>query len=241
MISEFHPANERGFADHGWLRTHFSFSFAMYYNRSRVKFGCLRVLNDDWISGGSGFDLHPHSDMEITTLILEGSLEHRDNMGHTQVIGKGDIQVLSAGTGVYHAEYNHSGSDDLRFLQIWIFPREKALPPRYDHRSYFPLWENGKLITLVTPDNAQEAKCLSIKQDAWISSLKLSRNENFTYKNHLSKNGIFVMLLDGIAEINSIRMKPRDAMAISETRSFQVSSVDDCRFLFIEVPMIEKQ
>jgi len=155
MKTELHPAIERGHADYQWLNTYHSFSFAEYFNPAREQFGCLRVLNDDTVAGGTGFDLHPHNNMEIVSIVLEGELEHRDSMGNTQVIKKGEVQVMSAGTGIFHAEYNHSDSADVKFFQIWIFPRTKGLTPRYDQKEFDEKLFENNLITLVTPDNNQ--------------------------------------------------------------------------------------
>ena len=156
MKTELHPANERGHANHGWLDSYHSFSFATYFNPAREKFGCLRVLNDDTVAGGTGFDLHPHNNMEIVSIILVGALEHRDSIGNIQVITPGEVQVMTAGTGIYHAEYNHSETEAVKFFQLWIFPREKGLKPRYDQMLFSDGAKQDQLLTLVTPDTNQQ-------------------------------------------------------------------------------------
>ncbi len=236
MKTELHPANERGHAHHGWLNSYHSFSFADYFNPAREKFGCLRVLNDDTVEGGTGFDLHPHNNMEIISIILEGALEHRDSMGNTQVINKGEVQVMSAGTGIYHAEYNHSETEPVKFFQLWIFPREKNLKPRYD-QFLFENQEQNKLVTLVTPDTNKQENTLWIHQDAYISTIRLKNESEFEYKMRIPENGVFVFVVEGKIGLNGNSLASRDAIGISETASFKVRSADNSRILFIEVPM----
>ena len=190
MNTELHPANERGHASHGWLDTWRNFSFATYFNPAREKFGCLRVLNDDTVSGGTGFDLHPHNNMEIVTIVLEGALEHRDSLGNTQVIHPGEVQVMSAGTGLYHAEYNHSEKEPVRFFQLWIFPREKGLKPRYDQKLFDTQQLTNKQVMLVTPDNRQEQGALWIHQDAYISTITLEKGNEYNYLVRIPGNGV---------------------------------------------------
>lgn len=237
MKTDLHPATERGHADHGWLNTWHSFSFATYFNPAREKFGCLRVLNDDTVAGGTGFDLHPHNNMEIVTLILEGALEHSDSMGNTQVISKGEVQVMSAGTGIFHAEYNHSATDDVKFFQLWIFPREKGLKPRYDQKLVEDLDTDNKLVTLVTPDNVKQDDSLWIHQDAYISAIKLLKENTFEYKTRIPGNGVFVLVIEGKSSVGNNLLFRRDAIAVSDSESIQVKAIDDSKLLFVEIPM----
>jgi len=237
MKTELHPAGERGHANHGWLNSYHSFSFATYFNPARERFGCLRVLNDDTVAGGTGFDLHPHNNMEIVSIILEGALEHRDSLGNVQVINKGEVQVMTAGTGVYHAEYNHSESEDVKFLQLWIFPREKGLKPRYDQELFENQFLDNKLVTLVTPDNNQADDTLWIHQDAYISALKLLKDSDFTYKIRIPGNGVFIFVIEGKLLVEGKQLNSRDAIAISDTESIQMKSIDESKLLFIEIPM----
>lgn len=236
MKTELHPASERGHANHGWLDSYHSFSFATYFNPAREKFGCLRVLNDDTVSGGTGFDLHPHNNMEIVSIILQGALEHRDSLGNVQVIKQGEVQVMTAGTGIYHAEYNHSETEPVKFFQLWIFPREKGLKPRYDQL----IFENqvpGELVTLVTPDNNQQENALWIQQDTYISTIRLSRERNYKYQVRIPGNGVFVFVIEGNIEVNENSLSTRDALGVSETESIQIQATDNSKVLLIEVPM----
>jgi quercetin 2,3-dioxygenase len=237
MITELHPANERGHANHDWLNTFHSFSFGTYFNPTREQFGCLRVLNDDTIAGGTGFDLHPHNNMEIITIMLEGSLEHRDSMGNIQVINQGEVQVMTAGTGIYHAEYNHSETEDAKLFQIWIFPREKGLKPRYDQKQFDIKDFNNKLITLVTPDNDKLGNALWIHQDAFISTINLSENSVFEYKTRKPGNGIFTLAIEGKITVNENYLDKRDAIAVTGAENIAVQSIKDSKILFIEVPL----
>jgi hypothetical protein len=238
MKTELHPAIERGHANHGWLDTFYSFSFSTYFNPAREQFGCLRVLNDDSIDGGGGFDLHPHNNMEIVTIMLEGALEHRDSMGNIQVIYPGEVQVMSAGTGIYHAEYNHSETETVKLFQLWIFPREKSLKPRYDQKYFADKDAENKLITLVTPDNAQQDDALWIHQDAYISTINLINGGSVSYNVSIPGNGVFVFVIDGKISVHENTLTSRDAIAISDTKSIQIQSVNNSRLLFIEIPMI---
>jgi quercetin 2,3-dioxygenase len=237
MKTELHPANERGQANLDWLNTYHSFSFATYFNPAREQFGCLRVLNDDAIAGGTGFDLHPHNNMEIITLMLEGSLEHRDSMGNTQVIEQGEVQVMSAGTGIYHAEYNHSETEEAKLLQIWIFPREKGLKPRYDQKYFEEQKIKNTIVTLVTPDIDQKDDTLWIHQDAYISTVNMEKAFDFEYSVRIKGNGVFAMLIEGNIDVNESSLKRRDAIAITETDTVTFRSVTESKLLIIEVPM----
>jgi len=237
MKTEIHPASERGHANHDWLDTYHSFSFATYFNPTREKFGCLRVLNDDTIAGGTGFDLHPHNNMEIITIILEGVLEHRDSMGNTQVIKPGEVQVMTAGTGIFHAEYNHSETEPVKLFQLWIFPRQKDLKPRYDQKFYNELLNGNKLVTLVTPDNDPQDDTLWIHQDAYVSTIRLQKASEFEYQVRIPGNGIFVFVIDGKIHVNANNLAARDAIGITETTSFEIQATENSRLLFIEVPM----
>jgi redox-sensitive bicupin YhaK (pirin superfamily) len=235
--TEFHPAKDRGHANHGWLNTFHSFSFATYFNPAREQFGCLRVLNDDTIDGGTGFGLHPHNNMEIITIMLEGALEHQDSMGNVQVISSKEIQVMSAGTGIYHAEYNHSKSEKAKLFQLWIFPREKGLTPRYDQKIFNYQSNFNQLITLITPDNCKEDGTLWIHQDAYISAINLTGELSFEYKIKIPGNGVYVMVIEGKTKIAGIDLGLRDAIGLYDTDSIIINSDENTKLLFIEVPM----
>ncbi len=237
MKTELHPAAERGHANHGWLDTWHSFSFATYFNPVREKFGCLRVLNDDTVAGGTGFDLHPHNNMEIVTIVLQGALEHRDSLGNTQVIHTGEVQVMTAGTGLYHAEYNHSETEDVKFFQLWIFPREKELKPRYDQKLFDDQYPDNKLLTLVTPDTNQQDDILRIHQDAYISTIKLLKDSTFEYTIRIPGNGLFVLVTEGKSQVEENQLNRRDAIAVSDATSVRMKAIEDSKLLFVEVPM----
>jgi quercetin 2,3-dioxygenase len=237
MKTELHPANERGHANHGWLDSYHSFSFATYFNPARENFGCLRVLNDDTVQGGTGFDLHPHNNMEIISIILEGALEHRDSIGNTQIILAGEVQVMTAGTGIYHAEYNHSETEPVKFFQLWIFPREKGLKPRYDQILFDEAENQDQLVTLVTPDTNPMEGTLWIHQDAYISTIKLKKESEFRYAIRIPGNGVFVFVIEGEIEVSNNHLSARDAIAVSESTSIQVLARENSKILFIEVPM----
>ena len=237
MKTELHPANERGHANHGWLDTWHNFSFATYFNPAREKFGWLRVLNDDTVAGGTGFDLHPHNNMEIVTIVLDGALEHRDSLGNIQVINPGEVQVMSAGTGLYHAEYNHSANEAVKFFQLWIFPREKGLKPRYDQKLFDTQQLRNTAVMLVTPDNRQQAGALWIHQDAFISTIELEKGHEFNYRLNIQGNGVFVMNVEGEAAVETKVLQRRDAIAISDTDTLRVTAGETSKLLFIEVPM----
>ena len=237
MKTELHPANERGFTVLDWLETYHSFSFSTYFNPAREQFGCLRVVNDDKIAGGAGFDLHPHNNMEIITLMLKGELEHSDSMGNTQVIGQGEVQVMSAGTGIYHAEYNHSETEDTRLFQIWIFPRQKGLKPRYDQKIFTDHTYKNNIVTLVTPDTHQQQDALWIHQDAYISMIKSTKGHNCDYKINLPGNGLFALVIEGSCLVKDKTLKDRDAIAVTESDVVTFEPLTDSVLLFIEVPM----
>jgi len=237
MKTDLHPASERGHANHGWLDSYHSFSFATYFNPAREQFGCLRVLNDDTVAGGTGFDLHPHNNMEIVSIILEGALEHRDSMGNMQVIKPCEVQVMTAGTGIYHAEYNHSESEPVKFLQLWIFPRDKGLKPRYDQMYFADQGRRNHLVTMVTPDTDQQEGSLWIHQDAYISTYNLQKSGEFSYMIRKPGNGVFVYIIEGKTSVDSHEIGRRDAIACSDTASIQIHGIEDSKVLFIEIPM----
>lgn len=234
MQHRLFPAEGRGYADYGWLKTFYSFSFANWYNPHLIHFGMLRVLNDDTIAPHSGFDFHPHKDMEIITILLEGELTHEDSMGHKGTIKPNEIQVMTAGKGIYHAEKNESNAV-VKLFQIWIFPDKKDLTPQY-HQMTYPLPPN-QLTYLVTPEN--EKTGLHIHQNAYISRIQLEKEKTFHYALHHSKNALYLMCIDGNIEIQNHQLKKRDAIGIRDTQEnisfYSKNSVSD--LLLIEVPM----
>jgi len=230
-----HKADTRGFADHGWLKSHQSFSFANYYNPERIHFGALRVLNDDTVLGGGGFGKHPHDNMEIISIPLEGDLEHQDSMGNTAIIRKGDIQVMSAGTGIYHSEYNKNPDETVKFLQIWIFPNQRNVEPRYDQQTLNPDDRHNKLQQILSP-NPDDAG-VWVYQDAWFHIADFDKGVNTGYQLKKSGNGVYVFVLKGDVRVNDELLNTRDGLGIWDTDSIHVTAESDAEFLLIEVPM----
>lgn len=236
MKKIIHRSEERGHADHGWLNAHHSFSFAGWYDPSKVHFGMLRVLNDDIVAAGEGFGMHPHNDMEIITIILRGALEHKDSMGNGSVIRPGDVQVMSAGTGVYHSEFNPSSEEDTNLFQLWIFPKEKGIKPRYDQKTYTDTDRRNK-IQLVASGFKKNGE-LYIHQDAALSLSDLEKDASVEYKLSKPGNGAYVMVIEGNVEIGGENLKERDAIGLSETDHFFIRSLSGkSRVLIVDVPM----
>jgi quercetin 2,3-dioxygenase len=239
MKSIFHAANTRGHANHGWLNAHHSFSFASWQNPARVHFGALRVLNDDIIAGGRGFGTHPHDNMEIVTIPLDGDLEHKDSMGNIGVIQQGDVQAMSAGSGVSHSEYNKNADKSCSLLQIWVFPKLKNIVPRYDQKTFLPEGRVNKLQTLVEPDGENGAsEAMKINQDAWFSLGKFDAGAGFDYSIKKAGNGVYAFLIAGEAEIGGQKLQKRDALGIWETGDFSVIFSENSEILLLDVPMV---
>ena len=232
----FHPENSRGHADHGWLLAKHSFSFASWQNRERMNFGALRVLNDDCVAGGQGFGQHPHDNMEIITIPLEGALRHEDSMGHSEVIHAGEVQVMSAGSGIYHSEFNESPSEKITLFQLWIFPNKQQVKPRYDQISYDLNDAKDKFLQLVSP-NKEDAGTW-IYQNAWISIVDLSQEHSLNYSLHLPNNGVYIMAIEGQHQIGEQTLNKRDAIGISECETIHINNIQPGRLLLVEVPMI---
>lgn len=231
-----HKANTRGKADHGWLKSFHTFSFAGYHDSERMHFGVLRVLNDDTVNGGMGFGKHPHDNMEIISIPLEGDLEHSDSMGNVTVIRKGDIQVMSAGTGVYHSEYNKNPNEPVKFLQIWIFPNKKNVTPRYDQITLNENDRKNKLQQVLSPNENDEG--VWIHQDAWFHMGTFDKGKLDMYSMKKAGNGVYAFVLKGKFLINEIEMDNRDGLGIFETNEFKLESGEDgSEILLMEVPM----
>ncbi len=239
MKTILHKAEERGFANHGWLQANHSFSFANYYNPEKVQFGALRVLNDDTIAPKMGFGTHPHDNMEIITIPLKGVLKHRDNMhDNWQSVNPGEVQIMSAGTGIQHSEINGSNEKYLSLFQIWIIPFEKDVAPRYDQKHFDQSDRDNKLQVVVTSITDTHEGSLKIHQNAKLSRIDLKDNSTFEY-NLLSKyHGVYVMNISGEIQIDKDISKTRDAIGVNETDKFEVKAKEDSQLLFIEVPMI---
>lgn len=235
MKTIFHKADTRGYADHGWLQARHSFSFADHYDPERIHFGMLRVLNDDIIAAGKGFGTHPHNDMEIITISLHGSLEHKDSMGNGSVITAGEVQVMSAGTGIMHSEFNPSAEKETKLFQIWIFPEKKGLSPRYDQKFFDQQSYKNAIIKMV--DNEVAGDSLFIHQKAAISLSKPQSGKTLTYKNQYPGNGVYTLLIEGQITVDETTLNRRDALGIWETGGFDLTAKEDSFVLFIEVPM----
>lgn len=235
MKTLLHKASDRGHADHGWLKSNFSFSFAEYYDPSKIHFGLLRVLNDDTVAPGTGFGIHPHDNMEIVTIPLAGELEHADTMGNRGVIRRGDVQIMSAGTGIRHSEKNSSAEDAVRLFQIWIFPKEKNITPRYDQKTFLVEERKNKFHTVVSPKKVPGA--LWINQDAFFSLGDFEEGKKIEYTVQHPGNGVFVMVIEGDIEIAGEKLSRRDAIGVWETGGVPISVLAPSELLVIEVPM----
>jgi hypothetical protein len=235
MKTVVHKAKGRGHANHGWLNSWHSFSFASYHNPARMNFGALRVLNDDTVAAGQGFGTHPHKNMEIISIPLEGDLKHMDSMGNVAVIREGDIQVLSAGTGISHSEYNRNQDQEVKFLQIWIIPKEKDVSPRYDQTSIRELAIKNEFYQILSPDADDQG--VWIHQDAWFHMGELERGQKTTYRLKKEANGLYLFVLQGQVFVNGHILDQRDALEIWETSELEVTSNGESKVLLMEVPM----
>ena len=231
-----HKANTRGVASHGWLESRHTFSFANYNNPERMHFGVLRVLNDDKVDPGMGFGTHPHDNMEIISIPLEGDLEHNDSMGNTTVIKNGDIQIMSAGTGVFHSEYNKNKDKLVKFLQIWVYPNKKNVTPRYDQITLDKNERKNKFQQIISPNPDDEG--VWIQQDAWFHLGDFDKGITTDYKIRKSGNGVYVFVLKGEATIEDQKLETRDGFGIWDTNQFTITAnTEDTEILLMEVPM----
>ncbi|MBK8193012.1 MAG: pirin family protein [Lewinellaceae bacterium] len=231
-----HKADTRGHADHGWLDSHHTFSFANYYNPERVHFGVLRVLNDDIVAPGRGFGTHPHDNMEIISIPLSGDLEHNDSMGNTAVIRQGDIQVMSAGTGIRHSEYNKNKDQDVRFLQIWVFPNKRNVTPRYDQITLDTEKLKNNLFQLLSPNPDDDG--VWIHQDAWFHLGHLDKDFKTEYTlKKAAGNGVYAFVIDGDVTINGQALNRRDGLGIWDMEKLDIQADSDAQLLLMEVPM----
>lgn len=240
MKTVIHRAEDRGHADHGWLNAHHSFSFANWYDENKIQFGMLRVLNDDIVAAGQGFGTHPHNNMEIITIILNGALQHKDNMGNGSVIRPGDVQVMSAGTGVLHSEFNPSATEAVNLFQLWIFPKENGIKPRYDQKTFDSNQRKNK-IQLLASGFKKDGE-LYIHQDAAISVSALDKGQTINYDVNKSGNGVYLLVIEGSVEVNGELLTKRDAIGITDSNSFSIKSKSEKdnysdEILIIEVPM----
>ena len=227
-------ANSRGYANHGWLKTHHTFSFANYYNPQRVHFGKLRVLNDDMVVPSEGFSTHPHKNMEVISIPLNGYLRHGDSIENSKTITPGDLQVMSAGTGILHSEFNDSDEQQLEFLQIWVFPREENTVPKYNNYDIRPLLKKNELSLVLSPDGETPA---AINQDAWFSIGELDAGQIKEYKLHREGMGVYLFVIEGEIEVANTVLSRRDGAGFYDTDSITVEVLKDTKILLMEVPM----
>lgn len=235
MKAIIHRADTRGHANFGWLDTNHTFSFSNYFNPERVHFGVLRVLNDDFVAGGQGFGLHPHDNMEIVSIPISGSLEHQDTMGNKQVISAGEVQIMSAGSGLQHQEYNHSSDEVVNFLQIWILPKERNITPRYEQKKYDVNALNARWVEVVSPETSEDA--IWINQDAHFYLTKVGPNEQRNLKISNAAHGTYFFVIDGQVDIEGQILNKRDGMGVIEGDEIQIKGVTDAFVLAMEVTM----
>lgn len=231
-----HKANSRGHANHGWLNSYHTFSFAGYHDPQRIHFGALRVLNDDTVAPGMGFGRHPHDNMEIISIPTSGDLEHSDSMGNKQVIRQGDVQVMSAGTGVQHSEINKNKDKEVRFFQIWIFPDKKDITPRYDQKNFSEEQKHNTLLTVVSPIGTKDGG-VQINQNAWFSLGKLDKGLSIDYNLKNKQHGVYAFVIEGEVIINGEKLNRRDGLAISETEQLKIKAETDAELLLMEIPV----
>jgi quercetin 2,3-dioxygenase len=234
-----HRAENRGHANHGWLDTYHSFSFARYFNPEKINFGALRVWNDDVISAGKGFDSHPHDNMEIITIPLSGAVLHRDSMGHEEEIKVNEVQVMSAGKGLFHAEFNASKTDELALFQIWIFPDKNNVNPVYNQQMFDVKLAQNQWQKLVGPYG--EENVLNIHQDAWVSRTFLTKDKTLDYDLKPTSFGTYLMVVDGSVEVDGVVLNPRDAIGLIDTNQFKVKALENSYIINIEVPNVVLQ
>jgi len=236
MKTIIYPASERGGADFGWLKAKHSFSFGQWYDPQKVHFGALRVLNDDLVKGGGGFPPHPHDNMEIVTIPLKGELAHKDSSGGSGVIKAGDIQIMSAGTGIKHSEYNASETEEINLLQVWVIPKHRNITPRYDQRTFEVTERQNKWQIVVSPDEKDNA--LWINQDTRFALTNLEAGKEITYSVNFRGNGVYIFVIEGAIKIGNESLSKRDAAGIYNSDSFTIQAVETSQLLAIEVPML---
>ncbi|NNV55918.1 pirin family protein [Limnovirga soli] len=234
MKTILHTANERGHANHGWLNSYHSFSFAGFYDPAKIHFGMLRVLNDDTVKGGFGFSKHPHDNMEIVSIPLSGDLEHKDSTGRHEIIRENDVQIMSAGSGIAHSEMNANKDREVKFLQIWVFPKEQNITPRYQQKTFTPEQRHNAFLTVVAPD---DDSAVWINQDAWFTLGNLDKGLSENYSIKKVGNGVYVFVLEGEITIDGQLLKKRDALGIWDTTSLTITATDNASVLLIDVPM----
>ena len=234
MKTILHKANTRGHASFGWLNSYHTFSFGHYYSPDRIHFGALRVLNDDTVKGGMGFSKHPHDNMEIVSIPLSGDLHHKDTTGRDEIIRQHDVQIMSAGSGIAHSETNANHDKEVKFLQIWVFPKVKNIEPRYQQKSFKPEDRLNQVLTVVAPD---DENAVWINQDAWFSLANLEAGIEKTYQIKRKENGVYAFIIGGQVTINGEQLDARDGLGIWETETINITANSNAEVLLIDVPM----
>lgn len=235
MKTVFHAADSRGDAEHGWLKSRHTFSFAEYYDSQRMGFGVLRVINDDCVQGGMGFGRHPHQDMEIISLPLSGDLAHKDSMGNGSIIKNGDIQVMSAGTGITHSEMNANADKPVKFLQIWVLTRKNGIKPRYQQVTIADQAKLNDFQQILSPNADDDG--VWIHQDAWFSLANFDKDTSRYYQIKKSGNGVYVFVIKGSANIGDRQLGERDGLGIWDADGFELTATSDAQILLMDVPM----
>jgi len=235
MSEILHKAASRGLADHGWLVSRHTFSFADYYDPKRVNFGLLRVINDDIVKPSMGFPTHPHENMEIISIPLAGSLRHQDSMGNKHVITAGEVQIMSAGRGLTHSEYNNSDQDEVNFLQIWVFPEEKNIGPRYGQKRFDKADRRNRFQQVVSPE--RQAESIWINQQAWFSLADLQADTTLGYRKNRAENGVYFFVIEGQVKIADQELGRRDGLGLTEKDDLQIRAQSQAELLCIEVPV----
>jgi redox-sensitive bicupin YhaK (pirin superfamily) len=237
MKPMYHENQSRGLADHGWLKSRHTFSFADYYNPERMNFGLLRVLNDDIVTPSMGFGTHPHENMEIISIPLSGALRHQDSMDNKHIISTGEVQIMSAGSGITHSEYNNSSSEDVNFLQIWVLPKERNIIPKYDQKVFDEGNRKNRFQLLVSPEKSEET--VLINQDAWFSLADIEAEKQVAYEKNDKKNGVYFFVLEGKVKIDGHDIKRRDGLGLIDGETYPVFAQTKTQLLAIEVPLID--
>lgn len=239
MNTIVHRSEKRGHANHGWLNAKHSFSFASWYDPNKIHFGALRVLNDDEVAAGMGFGKHPHDNMEIITLVQEGALEHKDSMGNGSVMKANDVQVMSAGSGVFHSEMNHHKTEPVKLFQIWVFPDKGQVTPRYDQKTFPPEGRKNQWQEVIKPDTQQEGDAIYIHQQAWFNLADMDYDTELTYSLKKEGNGVYLFVIEGDIEVAGEKLNRRDAIGITNFNKIEIKAHSNARILLMDVPMIE--
>lgn len=235
MKKTLHKADTRGVAEHGWLKSRHTFSFADYHNPERMQFGLLRVINDDVVQPSMGFGTHPHENMEIISIPLTGELRHEDSMGNVQKIKAGEVQIMSAGTGITHSEYNGSDSEDVNFLQIWVLPENRDIEPRYDQKLFSLDERQGRFQNVVSPDQNDGGIWINQQSWFWLGNFTAGQTETYTIKSF--GNGAYIFVLEGAVIVAGERLAQRDGIGIEDAESVDIEVTEDCQLLIMDVPM----